>query len=254
MAVENLIVSIQRRKAELEAMRPASAEAVAALDHLYDIDLTYTSNAIEGNTLSASETQMVIEKGITIGGKSVREHLEVIDHFEALAYLRSLAGDSRALREADVRDLHGLTMRRSAPDSAGGYADRARFVLTRSGRHAFPAPLELPVLMDEFAAWLTSAPAGPDASFEAHRRLVAIHPFNDGNGRTARLLMNLLLLRDGWPPLTIRPADRAAYIEALASEQAGRGAEAFDLLMLTRLDACLADYVAALRQSKPREG
>lgn len=247
--LSSLDILIESRKAELDALRPLPPEAVSALDRLYDIELTYTSNAIEGNTLSASETQLVIEKGVTIGGKSVREHLEVVDHVEALGLIRNLARESRSITERDVIDLHGLVLKRSNSGIAGRYADHARIVMTRTGRHAFPNPAKAPALMAEFADWLQSSPPGPPRAFDAHRRLVAIHPFNDGNGRTARLLMNLLLLRDGYPPVSVRPEERMAYIDALAADQAGEGPEGFDLLMRERLDASLQDYLEVLGQA-----
>ena len=106
-------------------------------------------------------------------------------------------------------------MRRSDPEIAGSYASSARYVITDKGRHAFPAPTEGPGLMGDFAAWLRAAPAAPETAFSAHRRLVDSHPFNDGNGRTARLLMNLILIKSGFPPIAIRPEDRLAYLQAL---------------------------------------
>ena len=94
------------------------------------------------------------------------------------------------LTESDVRSLHALVMRRSDPEIAGSYATSSRYVNTDSGRHTFPSPAEMPALMGDFAAWFGARPATPETAFAAHRRLVEIHPFNDGNGRTARLLIN----------------------------------------------------------------
>ncbi len=151
------------------------------------------------------------------------------------------------LTEMDIRTLHGLIMKRSEPDIAGRYADQGRFVLTETGRHAFPSPADVPARMGDFAAWLAGAPDTPAIAFTAHRRQVEIHPFNDGNGRTARLLMNLILLRGGFPPVSVRPDDRPAYISAL--QQAGP--ESFDRLLLQRLEATLAEYLNALREALP---
>ena len=122
-------------------------------------------------------------------------------------------------------------------------------VLTDSGRHYFPTPAEIPALMGDFSSWLKEAPATPETAFAAHRRLVDIHPFNDGNGRTTRLLMNLVLLRGGYPPIAVRPEDRAAYVRALQESQAGRGTEAFDRLLYERLDATLGEYVSASKEA-----
>ena len=218
---------IAAKKAELDRLRAQSPHALGNLEHVHDLELTYTSNAIEGNTLDAVETTLVIEQGITIGGKPLKDHLEAIDHHEAIGYVRDLARQATPLTEADVRTLHSLIVKRSAPDIAGRYTNRGRYVLTDAGRHSFPSPAEVPALMGDFAAWLRDAPATPETAFGAHRRLVDIHPFNDGNGRTARLLMNLVLIRGGYPPVAVRPADRPAYIRALQAAQAGSGAEAF---------------------------
>jgi Fic family protein len=103
--------------------------------------------------------------------------------------------------------------------------------------------------MGDFAKWLGAAPDTPDAAFTAHRRLVDIHPFNDGNGRTARLLMNLVLIRGGYPPIAVRPEDRPAYIRGLQQAQAGLGADKSDTLLYERLDSVLGEYLSALQEA-----
>ena len=245
---------------ELEAVRAEVAEKRRVLDpgilraerggawenfeHSLDLELTFTSNAIEGNTLTAAETTLVVEKGLTIGGKPLRDHLEAIDHFEALGYVRRLARERRAIGELDVRNLHRLVLLRSAPDIAGRYADQGRYVLTGAGRQAFPSPAEVPALMGAFAEWLGGVGDAPDAAFSAHLRLVQIHPFNDGNGRVARLLMNLMLLRGGYVPVVVRPEDRVGYLQALAA--AGDDDGAFRLLLWRRLAVGLGEAIAAV--------
>ncbi len=244
-----LRAAIATKKARLDRLRALAPSGLTNLDHSRDIELTYTSNAIEGNTLTAAETALVVEQGITVAGKPLRDHLEAIDHYEAIHYVRVLAGRASALTERDIRDLHRLVVLRSLPESAGRYADQGRYVMTEGGRRTFPAPAEVPALMGDFAAWLATRPDGPDTAFEAHRRLVAIHPFNDGNGRTARLLMNLILIRAGYPPVAIRPQDRPAYLDALQHAQPGQPASAFDRLLFGRLDAALDDSLDALDQA-----
>lgn len=248
----SLLKSIAAKKQQLDRLRPLSPEALARLDHYYDIELTYASNAIEGNTLSAVETTLVIEKGITVGGKPLRDHLEAIDHYEAMHYIRALGREPGPITESDIRSLHALVVKRSQPDVAGRYADLPRFVRTETGRHAFPTPAEIPALMGDFAAWLKEAVNTPETAFTAHRRLVDIHPFNDGNGRTSRLLMNLILIRAGYPPVAVRPEERLAYIRALQEAQAGRGTEQFDALFYERLDTTLREYLSALQEVIPR--
>jgi Fic family protein len=248
-----LLDAITDKKNRLDRLRPLSAEALSKLEHYYDVEITYTSNAIEGNTLSPVETTLVIEQGVTISGKPLKDHLEALDHYDAIRYVRELAREKAPLMESDVRNLHRLVVQRSRPDIAGRYANLARYVRTEAGRYEFPAPAEIPALMGDFARWLADAPATPEAAFTAHRRLVDIHPFNDGNGRTARLLMNLVLIRSGYPPIAIRPEDRPAYIRALQQSQAGQGSEKFENLLYERLDATLGEYLSALREARPQE-
>ncbi|HKD08098.1 MAG TPA: Fic family protein [Bryobacteraceae bacterium] len=247
------MASIAAKKKRLDELRPLSEKALAALEHYYDVELTYTSNAIEGNTLSAIETTLVIEKGITVGGKPLKDHLEALDHYDAIRYVRELARHETPITEGDVRNLHRFVMQRSEPEIAGRYADRPRYVRTEAGRYAFPQPAEIPSLMGDFTAWLTQAPNTPQTAFAAHRRLVDIHPFNDGNGRTARLLMNLVLFRGGYPPVAVRPEDRLEYIRSLQQEQAGQGDESFNALLYRRLDATLEEYLSALQEAATRD-
>src|ERR1700733_6031395 len=141
--------SIAAKKEQLDALRPLSAEALANLEHYYDIELTWSSNAIEGNTLSPVETTLVIERGVTVGGKPLKDHLEALDHYDAIRYVRELARLTTPLTESDLRSLHGLVMKRSRPDVAGRYADLPRYVRTETGRHMFPAPVEIPALMGD---------------------------------------------------------------------------------------------------------
>jgi Fic family protein len=145
-------------------------------------------------------------------------------------------------------------MQRSRPEIAGCYADLARYVRTDTGRHNFPSPVEVPALLNDFAKWLGAAPATVEAAFAAHGRLVDIHPFNDGSGRTARLLMNLMLIGAGYPPITVRPEDRPAYIRALQHAQAGQGDRDLNDLLYQRLDAILGEYLSALESSQPPGG
>lgn len=249
--MKNLIAAIATKKAELDQLRIRVPNGTSNFDHAQDLELTYTSNAIEGNTLNAAETTMVIEHGITVAGKPLRDHLEAIDHYEAIGYVRDLARRNVPLTEMDVRSLHRLVMLRSDPAIAGQYADQGRYVNIDEGRHHFPSPAEVPALMGDFAGWLGSAAITPETAFIAHHRLVDIHPFNDGNGRTARLLMNLVLIRGGYPPVAVRPIDRPSYIAALQQAQAGRDTEAFNRLLYERLDATLGEFLSAFQQALP---
>src|ERR1700722_3382836 len=244
-----LLDAIADKKHRLDRLRPLSPEALKNLEHYYDVEITYTSNAIEGNKLSPVETTLVIEQGVTISGKPLKDHLEALDHYDAIRFVRELARETMALVESDVRNLHRLVVQRSRPDIAGRYADLARYVRTETGRHKFPSPAEIPALMGDLAKWLAAAGYTPETSFTAHRRLVDIHPFNDGNGRTARLLMNLILIRGGYPPVAVRPEDRPAYVHALQEAQGGKGSESFNTLLYERLDATLGEYLIVLDEA-----
>lgn len=251
--VSHPLAIVAAKKRELDALwakvRPG---ALDNLEHSQRIDVTYTSNAIEGNTLTAGETALVLEKGITVSGKPLKDHLEAVDHAKALDWVLEIAKlhGSTPIRENDIRTLHALIVAQSSADIAGRYADRPRFVNTDRGVFNFPAPVEVPALMADFSAWLRAARDDPASAFEAHLKLVSIHPFNDGNGRTARLLMNWILARAGYPPIGVRPEDRPAYLHALEAAQDGAGAAAFHDLLFRRLDQTLDIYLAAARQAQ----
>ncbi|MER8673836.1 Fic family protein [Mesorhizobium sp. M0761] len=247
-----MMPAVFAKKKQLDALRKTvRAGALEGLEHSQRIDITYTSNAIEGNTLTAGETALVLEKGITISGKPLKDHLEAVDHARALNWVLEIASQrDMPIIEADIRNLHHLVVANSRPEIAGSYADTARYVNTDAGVHNFPTPTEVPALMEAFSHWLGVARNTPKTAFEAHRRFVGIHPFNDGNGRTARLLMNLILARAGYPPVAIRPEDRPAYIAALEIDQRGGGHAAFDKLLFDRLDQTLDMYLDAARQAR----
>jgi Fic family protein len=245
----DLIDSIGQKKAQLDRLRPLSASAMAQLQKHYDVELTYTSNAIEGNTLSLRETAEVIELGLTVGGKSLRDHLEAVDHYDALLWMRDVAATTSLVDEAVVCELHRRIVARSQPTLAGMYSQNPRRIA--GSPVIFPNPAKIPQLMEEFAAWLILAPPDPAMAFEAHFRLTAIHPFGDGNGRATRLLMNLLLIRGGYPPLAVRPEDRKAYLDSLERASLSGDAAPYQILLHWRLDATMEAYLSALQEALP---
>jgi Fic family protein len=245
-----VIREIEQKKARLDRLRPLSGGALAQLQKYYDIELTYTSNAIEGNTLTHRETAEVIEHGVTVSGKSLRDHLEAVDHYEAVQWMRDLAARTVPLDETTVCELHRRIVARSQPAIAGIYSSLPRRIA--GSPVIFPSPLKIPELMAELGAWLSSAPPTPEAAFEGHFRLTAIHPFGDGNGRTARLLMNLMLIRGGYPPVAVRPEDRKLYLDALEHASLADDLQRFQSFMHERLDATLGEYLTALEEAFPR--
>lgn len=239
-----LLSAIAEKKARLDRLRPARQSALLALQKSYDVDLTYTSNAIEGNTLTLRETAEVIEHGITVGGKRLRDHLEAVDHYNAVLWIRELARRATRIDESIVRELHRRIVMRSQPDIGGVYSTLPRRIAGSSA--IFPNPAKIPRLMSDFGQWLADSPPSPASAFNAHFRLTAIHPFTDGNGRTARLLMNLVLLQDGYPPVAIRPEDRIAYLDALEHASLTGDSQPYLTLMYRRLDVTLTEYLTCL--------
>jgi len=242
-----VIREIEQKKARLDRLRPLSGGALAQLQKYYDIELTYTSNAIEGNTLTHRETAEIIEHGITVSGKSLRDHLEAVDHYEAVQWMRDLAARTIPLSESIVCELHRRIVARSQPAIAGIYSPHPRRIA--GSPVIFPNPLKIPELMVELGAWLS--PATPENAFEGHFRLAAIRPFGDGNGRTARLLMNLVLIRGGYPPVAVRPEDRKPYLDALERASLAGDLQPFQSFMHQRLDATLGAYLSALEEALP---
>ncbi|MBD8555155.1 Fic family protein [Rhizobium sp. CFBP 8762] len=243
--------TVREKKAKLDALRARIRPgALDMLDTVHRIDITYTSNALEGNTLTGEETALVIERGITVSGKPLKDHLEAVDHAHALDWVTEAGSPPLTpVREIDIRAVHQFVVARSMPDIAGRYTDTARYVNTAMGIHRFPSFGDVPAMMAALIKWLNTVGNDPDVGFEAHRRLVAIHPFNDGNGRTARLLMNLILIRGGYPPIAIRPEDRPLYISALEDGQAGKPDDRFRGLMYKRLNQALDTYINAASES-----
>ena len=222
MIEPRLLARLDRKKAQLDALRPLPAEAVRRLDEQLAIEWIYNSNAIEGSTLTLRETQLILETGLTIGGKSMREHFEVINHKEAIDYVESLVAGSTPITPFHVRQIHKLVLTRIDDENAGQY--RSLPVRIAGAPIQPPEVWDIQRFVNEWGDWLN----GPAQSLHpieraalAHHRLAAIHPFIDGNGRTARLVMNLLLMRNGYPPTIILRVNRRQYYRVLARADKG---------------------------------
>lgn len=212
----------------------------------FRVELTYTSNALEGNTLTRRETAMVVEKGITVGGKSLVEHLEATNHAQAFDWIAEKSRKPlKQFNEKDLLTLHKMILSGIDYHNAGFYRNVP--VRLSGSRTVLPHPRKVPDLMSAFHQWLQSRQKvhPVDLAAEAHYRLVTIHPFIDGNGRTARLLMNLILMCHGYPPAIIRKNERGQYLDALEKAQTGGSHDDYLQLIYGAVDRSLAIYVEA---------
>lgn len=213
---------IIEKKARLDALRPLSPAVLARLNDALRLEWIYNSNAIEGSTLTLQETRLILETGLTIGGKSLREHFEVTNHREAILYVESLVEQKKLVTPFHVRQVNSLVLNDIDPENAGQY--RKAQVRIAGAVHIPPDSWEIPQLMAEWGQWLLETQKMEDpinVSAQAHHRLVNIHPFVDGNGRTARLIMNLLLIKEGYPPAVIERVHRKQYYRVLAQADEG---------------------------------
>jgi Fic family protein len=234
------INKLTHTKKQLDGFRPLPFELVKNLDEWFKIELTYTSNALEGNTLTRRETAVVIEKGITIGGKSLIEHIEATNHAKAFDFIQALVSKKpRNFTQADLLTLHETILKGIDDRNAGQY--RAVAVRISGSTVILPNPAKVPDLMDEFCVWLQGAEEmhPVELASETHYRLVTIHPFIDGNGRTARLLMNMFLMMQGYPPAIIRKRDRLTYITALEQAQTGGSKANYERMIERAVDRSL---------------
>lgn len=236
------------KKEILDQHRPMPCALVRNLDEWFHIELTYTSNAIEGNTLTRRETALVVEKGLTVGGKSLIEHLEATNHANALGWIKNqINRKPQALMENDILEIHNIILKGIDDENAGHY--RSVPVRISGSSVVLPNPAKVPDLMAEMQNWLNNKPKlhAVELAAEAHYQLVTIHPFVDGNGRTARLLMNLILMMQGYPPAIIRKRDRLAYISALEKAQLGGSKDDYFKLISKAVDRSLDIYLKALK-------
>jgi len=213
---------LEKKLARLDKMRPLPRATLESLRKKFEVEMTYNSNGIEGNRLSLKETFLVIEKGMTIGGKSVKEHLEAVNHKEALLVLEKLADKKTEIREADILQLHCIIMSKIDPQNAGLYR-QSQVYITQS-KHRPPSFKEVPRLMKRVLEELNSKGTGRKAVESAtrlHHLFVWIHPFVDGNGRLARLLTNLRLMRAAFPPIVLQKKIRMTYYRALEAGDDG---------------------------------
>lgn len=215
---------LEEKLKKLNKMRPLPKSAVQKLQDQMRIEMTYNSNAIEGNRLTLKETFLVINEGITVKGKPLKDHLEAKDHYAALQYLYDLVekGKRRTISERLVRVLHQLIMQDTDKEWAGVY--RNSNIIIGGADHTPPDALEVPQKMRELINWIKKNKNKLhiiELSSLLHHKLVHIHPFFDGNGRISRIIMNLFLMQSGFPLVIILKNDRKKYYNIL--EQADKG-------------------------------
>ncbi|RNL81712.1 Fic family protein [Sinomicrobium pectinilyticum] len=235
------------KKEVLKNQRPLPAIALRKIKESLMIEWTYNSNSIEGNTLSLRETQMVLQEGITIKGKSLREHFEAKNHESAIHHLYTLVENTTyALKSSDILSLHGYILRSIEDEFAGRLRNGG--VRISGANFTPPNAKKVSGLLDELIDFVQNNPAGLndiELATVFHHKFVWIHPFFDGNGRTVRLAMNLLLMRKGFPPAIILKNDRKKYYEAL--NQANRGNYHKLILLISQaLERTLNIYISAL--------
>lgn len=212
------------------------------IEEALELEYTFNSNRIEGNTLTLQETQLVIHEGLTISGKSMREHLEAINHNEAIGFIKTLASPGTVLNERLVKQIHQLVLRGIDPENAGIY--RKVPVMIPGSAHVPPQPYLIPKKMEELFEWYNGNRTllhPVHLAAEMHERLVNVHPFIDGNGRTSRLVMNLILIGAGYPIANI-PGDsksRLRYFEALEKARSSESNPSFNLFIAKTELACL---------------
>ncbi len=237
---------IRENQRVVQRARPLNRDALEKLRSQLRLLHTYNSNAIEGNSLTLRETQIVVEQGITIGGKSLREHLEAINTAKAFDWAYKMAKPGFVMNHVALQELHEIVMR-GISEWAGRY--RTQNVRIGGSDHSPPQPAKIIGLLDGLFAELGGRADPLIKSIYLHHRLVFVHPFLDGNGRTARLAANLLLIGHGYPAIVLRASDRMRYYECLQDADRGKY-RAFARFVLRAVDESLALYLSAIRPAR----
>lgn len=240
---------VDELKKKLDEHRPLDPALAEKLREVYRVEWTYHSNALEGNTLTLLETKIVLE-GLTVGhGKSLKEHFEAVNHAEAIDYLEAVVSKNEPLTEQLLKHIHYLVIKNIDNQNAGQY--RKRNVRISGSQHVPPDFLTVQDEMEKLMKWYDENksilhPVELAAIF--HHRFVYIHPFIDGNGRTGRLLMNFILMQNGYPPAIIKskPENRLVYYETLEEASVHRRTEPFVKLVAKCVEESLLDYLHAL--------
>ena len=238
----------------LNSHRPLKTHVLKKLQEQFTVDLTYHSNAIEGNQLTLKETYLVLREGITVKGKNLKDHLEAKNHEEALQYLFEITNKKQQTRisHALIRSLHQLIVKDTEKSIAGKY--RTTDVAILGSKHRPVSGFQVQAEMDKFIHWMNrhEISLNPiEFAAQAHHQFVHIHPFEDGNGRTGRLLMNLILMRSGYPITIILKQDRKKYYQALESAD-HKNLEPLTKLIAQAVERSLMIYIKAIRGTQKK--
>lgn len=237
-------------KARISEMRPLPAAALKKIEDALTIEYTYESNRIEGNTLTLQETELVVNEGVTISGKSMREHLEAINHTEAIGYIKDFAKKGLEISERTIKEIHALVLHGIDRENAGYY--RCVPVMISGSRYMPPQPYLIEKQMEDFMLHFREMEAEKVhpviIAAYLHDELVRIHPFIDGNGRTSRLLMNLYLLRNGYTIVNLKGTndEKLAYYKALETSHVDKHPEIFQIFVAQSETASLRRYLFIL--------
>lgn len=247
--LHNKLVQCERQQQALWAYRPLSQETIKSLREYYRVGLTYTSNALEGNSLTESETKVVIEDGLTIEGKPLRDMYEAVGHAKAYDFLYEIS-HSTPLTEEVICTVHRLFYQQIAPDCAGVYRKVPVFI--SGSQYAVSPVAEIPRRMKQLVDWYNNHEGKihpVELAAELHRRFVYIHPFIDGNGRVSRLLMNMALMRNDYNIAIIPAVCRAEYIAAL--EHGHKDSDVFTAFVADRVCMTQLDILRLFHETEP---
>lgn len=248
-ALQALLQKADSYRQKISSARPLAKEELKSLDQYFRIGFTYSSNALEGNTLTLSETKILLEDGITVGGRPLRDCYEAVGHGAAYDFMLELARQpDLKITEDSIRKLHRLFYQKVDADQAGLY--RTVQVYISGTEYVPPSPEDVPQLMRHLEDQIRSSrPAlhPIELAAMAHKRLVDIHPFVDGNGRTARLLMNLILVNAGYGVVSVPPIRRNDYIDALSASRRLYDMEPFSTLIAECVIETERDYCRLLK-------
>lgn len=255
MIPTEILKRIDQKFAYLQKRRPLSATLVQKLREQFSLEMTFNSNAIEGNKLTLKETYLVINDGITVKGKSLKDHLEAKNHHEALHFLFELIEHEKkqTVSERLIRSLQQLVVKDIEDNDAGKY--RQGDVMITGSKHKPPSAYQVPQLMEELIGWVkkSSNKLHPvELAALAHHKLVHIHPFTDGNGRTARLFMNLILMQKGYPLVIILKNDRKKYYRVLEKADSGQKND-LEKFIAQAVERSMNIYLKAIQTGSSKE-